>query len=95
VKIQFLETYQVKDQEGKIYREGEIYDLPEPSARHFLRKSRAKICLEAEKAEIIEEPSPPESLEKELGNSSDPVKAFTEGQRKYRKKKLSSDDEDE
>jgi len=43
MKIRFKETYRVKAENGPEYQAGEVYDLPELSAKHFLRKGRAVI----------------------------------------------------
>lgn len=61
MKIRFLETYQVKDQAGRTFHEGEVHDLPEPSARHFLRKNRAEVFA-GEVPPLIQEPAPSPDL---------------------------------
>lgn len=103
MKIRFLETYSVKAAGGPTYSEGEVYDLPRPTAEHFLRKRRAEIVQGAILGSVADAPeiSTPDSLPPEvgaaveeagsrtLGGKKDPVKAFSTAQRAYRKKKLS------
>jgi hypothetical protein len=45
MKIRFLETYKVKDQEGREFLKDEVYDLPDPSALHFVRRGRAVVFV--------------------------------------------------
>lgn len=51
MKIKFLESYQVKDCEGKIFRQGEVYDLPLASANHFLKRGKAISIIDCEIAD--------------------------------------------
>ena len=44
MKVRFLEDYTVKAVNGPSYRAGEVYDLPMPSAQHFMRKRRAELA---------------------------------------------------
>jgi hypothetical protein len=102
LKIRFLQDYQVRDTQGQAFKKGEIYDLTPESARHFLTRRRAEIVA-VEKPKIAPEPVPekaagpplePPSGDKDLlEGKTEPVEAFTEGQRKYRRRKLSENDE--
>lgn len=45
-KIEFLVDYTVKDDEGAKFKAGEVVDLPEPSANHFINRGVARIATE-------------------------------------------------
>jgi len=95
MKIRFSRDYQVKAVNGPFYKEGEIYDLPEASARHFVRRGAA---VEVDKRPAPEpapkkkkgpfKATPAGKPERELGGDKDPNQAFTEGQRQYRQAEL-------
>lgn len=51
MKIRFLETREVKDGSGQVFKEGKTYDLPEPSARHWLNRGVAEPVQEDGEAE--------------------------------------------
>lgn len=38
MKIKFLKSHTVQDQDGTSYKAGEVYDLPDGTAKHFLRR---------------------------------------------------------
>jgi hypothetical protein len=66
VRIKFLETYKVKDQEGREFLNAEVYDLPDPTALHFVRRGRAEI--------VQPEPAPePEKIPVETAPLTSPV----------------------
>lgn len=44
MKVRFLEDYTVQAANGPSYKAGAVYDLPLPSAQHFLRKRRAELA---------------------------------------------------
>ena len=102
MRIKFLQDYQVKDAQGQVFKKGEIYDLAPNSARHFLTRRRAELVT-VENPKTPPEPvpekaaePPPEapSGEKDLlEGRTDSGKAFTEGQRKFRQRKLSGSEE--
>lgn len=43
MRIRFTETRAVKDEIGRVFKEGEVYDLPEDSAQHWLSRNAAVI----------------------------------------------------
>ena len=43
VKVRFLKTYQVKDDEQQVYEEGKTYTMSDSSAQHFVRRRVAVI----------------------------------------------------
>jgi hypothetical protein len=92
MKIRFLQTYTVKADGGETYKEGKVYDLPDPTAQHFLKKrGRAVPCdSEPEGADATPDKESAVQLpeERELGGGKDPVKTFTKAQRASRKKAL-------
>ena len=100
MKIRFLQDYQVKAEGGEIYKAGEVYDLPELTAQHFLRRvGRAKVVPENKPAidepkTVSPEPQPVKQVEsKPLGTrGGDPTKKFQKGQSEYRKKALTGED---
>lgn len=53
MKVQFLQTRTVQAAGGETFNQGEIYDLPEPSAARWLQRGVAKAVSDAE-AEAIE-----------------------------------------
>jgi hypothetical protein len=57
VKIRFLKTYTVKDEEGRTFHKGEVYDLPEASAAHFVNRRRA-VAFEPEDEPVSQEKPP-------------------------------------
>ena len=57
MKVRFLETYKVKDQEGRTFLQGEVYDLPDSTALHFVRRGRAEVFV-PEPAAKAPEPEP-------------------------------------
>jgi len=63
MKVRFLETYKVKAADGPEYQAGEVYDLSEPSAQHFMRKGRAELVL------VVEQATTPEVLPLEVGKT--------------------------
>jgi hypothetical protein len=62
MKIRFLETYKVKDSEGRKFLKDEVYDLPDPSALHFIRRGRAAVFV-PEPAKIVEPAPEPETIQ--------------------------------
>lgn len=46
MKVKFLETYTVKASDGRTFVSGEVYDLDEASAKHFLNKNRCEVYVE-------------------------------------------------
>lgn len=52
MKIKFLDPYQVKDAGGKLYLAGEVVELSEASARHFLRRSAAEVYAGPDAKEV-------------------------------------------
>ena len=49
MKIKFLEDRRVKDAEGKLFRKGEVYDLPESSCAHWISRGVAEKVVSASK----------------------------------------------
>jgi hypothetical protein len=43
VKVKFLRTYTVNDEEAFRYEEGKVYEMSEASARHFVNREAAKV----------------------------------------------------
>ncbi len=41
MRIRFTEDYTVKDDEGKTYKAGKTYDLPQTSCQHFINRHAA------------------------------------------------------
>jgi hypothetical protein len=108
MKIKFLETYKVKAADGPEYKAGEIYDLPAPSAQHFLRKGRAEIVqpvIESLAPPVVEDVATPEVLPLEVARAikqtesrvigargGDPGPKFDKAQKSFRKKALEGDE---
>lgn len=69
MKIKFTTDYTVKNAAAREFKEGRTYDLPEPSARHFLNMGVA-VAADGKKptrtkAEKAAEPEPNEEEENE------------------------------
>lgn len=43
MKVRFVRDYTVKDEEGKEYKKGRVYDMSESSARHFLNRNAVEV----------------------------------------------------
>ena len=43
VKVRFTRTYQVRDEDARVYEEGKTYSMSESSAQHFVRRRVAVI----------------------------------------------------
>ena len=43
VKVRFVRTYQVRDEEGRTFEEGKTYSMSDASAQHFVRRRVAVI----------------------------------------------------
>lgn len=43
MKVRFVRDYKVRDAEGREYKKGRVYDLPESSAQHFLNRNAIEI----------------------------------------------------
>jgi len=83
MKIRFLQTYTVKADGGETYEEGKVYDLPDPTAQHFLKKHGRAVPCDSEPEGAVQLPE-----ERELGGGKDPITIFTKAQRASRKKAL-------
>ena len=59
-KVKFLRKYKVNDEEGREYAEGEIVDLSEGSAKHFIDREAAEEYSEEAKPK----PSPKSKVPK-------------------------------
>ena len=46
MKVKFLETYTVKAADGRTFVAGEVYDLDDSSAKHFLNKRRCEVYVD-------------------------------------------------
>ena len=46
MKVRFLETYTVQALNGRTFVSGEVCDLEEASAQHFLKKNRCEVYVE-------------------------------------------------
>jgi hypothetical protein len=102
MKIKFIIDYQVKDAEGKSYLKDGVYDLPDNSALHFIKRRRAVKYIEPpaepaneKEAEKIIEALPEKAEEKPPPVSDKPKrgikgsrKKFSAAQDAYRKKEL-------
>ncbi|AGW13820.1 hypothetical protein [Megalodesulfovibrio gigas] len=55
-RVRFIEDYVVKDREGRQFKAGQIYDLSEDGARHFISRGRA-VAVEDVVEEVVEEPA--------------------------------------
>lgn len=92
MKIRFLKDYQVQAENGESYKAGEVYDLPDLSAKHFLRKGRAEIVESVTTPEFL----PPEAAKavkqtesRKIGaRGGDSAAKFGKAQKSYRKKAL-------
>jgi len=91
MKIRFLKDYKVQAENSPFYKAGEVYDLPELSANHFLRKGRAEIVQPM--IELIPVPEVAEAIKKTESKvigarGGDPVKRFSKAQQSFRKKAI-------
>ena len=50
MRVRFLETYTVKDDEGTTFQKDKTYDMKPPSARHFINK---RVAVEVSSAQPI------------------------------------------
>jgi hypothetical protein len=48
VRVKFTRAYKVKAVDGETYEEGQVVDLPDASAHHFIRRRAAVEVREAE-----------------------------------------------
>lgn len=85
MKIKFTTDYTVKNAAAREFKEGRTYDLPEPSARHFLNMGVAvatdgKKPSRSAKAEKAAEPEPNEEEENENEERADIQAVRTERQ---------------
>ena len=71
MKIRFLETYTVKGRDGETFLQGKIYDLPGPSAQHFLNKGRAEIFVHEPEKPLEEET--PATIREEWAKPPEPI----------------------
>lgn len=103
MRVRFLQSYTVQAAGGETYLEGQVYDLPDATARHFLRKRRAEICNEPVKIKQVPTVAelPPEIGEAVMKTEArtfgerggDPVKKSTKAQSSYRKRALAKEGE--
>lgn len=53
MKIKFLKTVVVEDRSGQTFEEGQVYDLPELSAQHWLKRG---IAVLIDREETLQSP---------------------------------------
>lgn len=82
MKVKFTEHYTVKAADGQTYKKGEIVDMNEASAMHYINRGAAVAHVEEKKPEKKEEPKAVET-EKPKGDGK-----FKAAQKDYRKKAL-------
>ena len=91
VSVKFLKDYTVKAENGATYKKGEVYEMSDAGASHFVNRQAAEIFVAEKKPKKKPKAKPkPKASDGERGG--DAIARFSKAQREYREEKLSGDD---